>query len=227
MATGLQRIVPLTALLMLALTTSACDTPSPAPPVKSSESSAPSWSPDASTGSGADASGAIVGPAPSDLHDVDWTKVPAPGAFCGVPKLVRFDAQGQAAARSTAWGTVRIMRGRTVLYGDTDGDHRDEAAVYLGCDDTGATQNGQIAAAYAVYGHVGKNLGVIGTITPRKKSATYLTALVGADFSTGRIVAHEKWYRPNDAHCCPTGDATTVWYRHGDGLTPGATRLTS
>ncbi|MGW6142274.1 hypothetical protein ACWFRM_11250 [Streptomyces sp. NPDC055144] len=227
MATGLQRIVPLTALLMLALTTSACDTPSPAPPVEPSGSSAPSRSPDASAASGAAGPDAIVGPAPSDLHDVDWTKVPAPGDYCGVPKLVRFDAQGQATATSTVWGKVRLMRGRTVLYGDTDGDHRDEAAVYLGCDDNGATQNGQIAAAYAVYAHVGKNLGVIGTITPRKKSAAYLTALVGADLSTGRIVAHEKWYRPNDPQCCPTGDATTVWYRHGDRLAPGATRLTS
>ncbi|MFG2629456.1 hypothetical protein [Streptomyces sp. NPDC048473] len=226
MATRLQRIVPLTALLVLALTTSACDTPSPAPPVKSSKNSADSHAPDASASSGAAASVTIVGPAPSDLHDVDWTKTPAPGAFCGVPDLVRFDAQGQATAKSTVWGKVSLMRGRTVLYGDTDGDHRDEAAVYLGCGD-GVTQNGQILAAYAVYTHVGKNLAVIGTITPRRRSAAYGTALVGLDFATGRIVAHEKWYRANDPHCCPTGDATTVWYRHGDRLTPGTTHVTS
>ncbi|MFC9677507.1 hypothetical protein [Streptomyces sp. NPDC056949] len=226
MATRLQRIVPLTASVMLALTISACDTPSPAPPIKSSKNSADAQSPDASASSSAAASATIVGSAPSDLHDVDWPKTPAPGAFCGVPKLVRFDAQGQATATSTAWGTVHLMRGRTVLYGDTDGDHRDEAAEYLGCVD-GVTQNGQIAAAYAVYAHVGKNLAVIGTITPRKKSAAYTTALVGLDFSPGRIVAHEKWYRSNDPQCCASGDATTVWYRHGDRLTAGTTHITS
>ncbi|MFF2506594.1 hypothetical protein ACFVTY_24930 [Streptomyces sp. NPDC058067] len=226
MATSLQRIVPFTAFLMLALTTSACDTPSPAPPVKPSESSSASQLPDDSAPSGSAAAGTIVGAAPADLHDVDWTKTPTPGAYCGVPKLVRFDAQGQATATSTVWGQVRLMRGPTVLYGDTDGDHRDEAAVYLGCDDNGATQNGQIAVAYAVYAHAGRNLALIGSITPGKKSTQYLTALVGLDFSSGRITAHEKWYRPNDSQCCPSGDATTVWYRHGDRLTEGATRIT-
>lgn len=49
-------------------------------------------------------------------------------------------------AKSTVWGKVGLMRGRTVLYGDTEGDHRDEAGVYLGCGD-GVTQNGQILAA--------------------------------------------------------------------------------
>ncbi|MFF9607751.1 hypothetical protein ACF1GY_36755 [Streptomyces sp. NPDC014684] len=146
MATRLQRIVPLTALLVLALTTSVRGTPSPAPPVASLKNSADSHAPDAFASSGAAASVTIIGPAPSDLHDVDWTKTPAPGAFCGLPALVRFGAQGQAMAKSTVWGKVGLMRGRAVLYGDTEGDHRDEAAVYLGCGD-GVTQNGQILAA--------------------------------------------------------------------------------
>ncbi|MFJ9590640.1 hypothetical protein [Streptomyces acidicola] len=144
-----------------------------------------------------------------------------------MPGLVRFDAQGEARATSSVWGPVRVIQGREVLYGDTDSDNRDEAVVYVGCDDNGLTQNAQIAAGYVVYGHAGKSLVVIGSITPRQKHGTYPTALAGAEFAPGRIIVHEKWYRTNDPHCCPTGDATTVWTREGNRLTPGDPRITS
>ncbi|MFE7273172.1 hypothetical protein [Streptomyces sp. NPDC057623] len=228
MATGLQRINPLTAFLAILLTTSACDTPSPAPPVKPSTQGTAASDAESSDASATTSSAGpeVVGPAPVDLHDVDWTNTPAPGEFCGVKGLVRFDAQSEARAKSTVWGPVRVRRGTEVLYGDTDGDNRDEAVVYVGCDDNGKTQNAQIAAGYVVYGRAGKNLVVIGSITPRQ-SGQYSTALVGAEFAPGRIVVHEKWYRTNDPHCCPTGDATTVWTREDNRLTPGDPRITS
>ncbi|MFD8520653.1 hypothetical protein ACFV2D_11625 [Streptomyces capillispiralis] len=151
---------------------------------------------------------------------MDWANAPAPGDF------VRFGARGEATATSTVWGTVRVRRGTTVLYGGTDGDHRDEVAVYVGCDDNGATQNTQIAAGYVVYTHAGDDLAVLGSITPQQ-DGEYLTALTGAEFAPGRITVHEKWYRTNDAHCCPSGDAVTVWTREGDRLTAGVPRITS
>ncbi|MGX9884489.1 hypothetical protein [Streptomyces sp. NPDC002276] len=229
MTTGLQRITTFTAFLTILLTTGACDTPSPAPAVKPSAQGTVATDAESSDASAATSSAdpETVGRAPADLHDVDWTNTPAPGEFCDVPGLVRFDAKGEARAKSTVWGPVRIIRGAQVLYGDLDGDGRDEAAVYVGCDDDGATQNAQLVAGYVVYGHAGKNLVVIGSITPRQKGGTYSTALVGAEFAPGRIIVHEKWYRPNDPHCCPTGDATTVWTREGDRLIPGAPRITS
>ncbi|MFF4763735.1 hypothetical protein [Streptomyces sp. NPDC001292] len=229
MATALRRITPLTAFLTILLTTSACDTPSPAPPVKPSAQGtvATDAEPSDASATTSSASPEVVGPAPADLHDVDWANTPVSGEFCGVPGLVRFDTKGEARATSTVWGPVRIRSGTEVLYGDTDGDNRDEAVVYVGCDDNGRTQNTQIAAGYVVYGHAGKNLVVIGSITPRQKGGTYPTALAGAEFAPGRIIVHEKWYRANDPHCCPTGDATTVWTREGSGLIPGDPRITS
>ncbi|WP_312866144.1 hypothetical protein [Streptomyces boluensis] len=169
----------------------------------------------------------VVGPAPRDLHDVDWAEVPVPGEFCGVPGLVRWNADGEAVATSRTWGKVRLSGGLNVQYGDTDGDGRDEAVVYVGCDDNGATQNTQIQAGYVVFDRLGDDLAAIGSITPQQKSASYLTALVRAEFATGRITVYEKWYRANDAHCCPGGDATTVWTREGNRLTPGDPRVTS
>jgi hypothetical protein len=224
--TGLRRLTPLTACLTIALMAGACDTPSPAPPVKpSTQAPAASEPPEASPTADPPAL-EIVGAAPDDLHDVDWPNTPAPGEVCGVPGLVQFDADGTATATSTTWGLVRILRGKEVLYGDTDGDHRDEAAVYVGCLDNGATQNGQIAAGYVIYTHAGGKLAAIGTITPRQ-TGQYPTALARVEFAPGRIIAHEKWYRPGDPHCCPGGDATTVWTRKGNRLTPGDPRITS
>ncbi|MEV5726483.1 hypothetical protein AB0N50_11815 [Streptomyces pharetrae] len=230
MTTGLRRCTPLAALVTALFMTGACDTTSPAPPVKPPSEEPRTTGPlssDASSSAPTPAAPRIVGPAPADLRTLDWTKVPAPGEFCGVPGLVRFDANGEARATSTVWGLVRISRsGRHITYGDTDGDHRDEAVVYIGCDDNGATQNTQLAAGYVVYAHVGEKLAAIGSITPQK-AGEYSTALAGAEFAPGRIIVHEKWWRPGDAHCCPSGDATTVWTREGNHLTPGAPRITS
>ncbi|MDI3404102.1 hypothetical protein [Streptomyces cavernicola] len=218
------------AFLAILLMTGACDAPAPGPRVEPSAggSEDPGRGPSSPSPTAASPDAPqVVGPAPRDLHDVDWAEVPVPGDFCGVPGLVRWNADGQAVATSRTWGTVRLILGREVQYGDTDGDQHDEAVVYVGCDDNGATQNTQLVASYVVFDRVGDNLAAIGTITPQQKSASYTTALVRADFEPGRIIVHEKWYRPNDSHCCPSGDATTFWSREGNHLTPGAPRITS
>ncbi|WP_069174080.1 hypothetical protein [Streptomyces griseus] len=227
MPTGLHRIAPLPALLALLLVTGACDSPRPAPPVERASrapaDAAPVPSPTITSMTGP----AAIGPAPADLRDTDWAHVPVPGAFCDVPGLVRLDAAGEATATSRTWGPVRIMRGRTAYYGDSVGDTRDEAAIYLACDDGGRTQNQGIAVGYAVFGHAGGNLTVVGTITPQQVSSSYGTALTDVEFARGRITVREKFYRTGDAHCCPGGDATTVWTQVGRQLTPGDPRITS
>ncbi|MFK0217005.1 hypothetical protein ACIQWN_02320 [Streptomyces vinaceus] len=210
-------------LLALFLLTGACGSPRPAPPVTPLTPSP--VAPGAVSSSPSPAQGPVlVGPGPADLHDVDWANTPVPGAFCDVPGLVRTGAGGEAVATSRTWGTVRIQQGNEVAYGDTDGDRRDEAAVYVGCSD-GAKMNAQLVAAYVVFTRKGESLAALGAITPRQKSDVFTTALAGLEFAPGRITAHEKWYRQTDAHCCPSGNADTVWTREGDGLTPGAPRV--
>ncbi|MFE4337120.1 hypothetical protein ACFRQM_49750 [Streptomyces sp. NPDC056831] len=227
MASGFRRqSAPSIALLALLLLTGACSSPRPAPPVTPATPSPAAPGPVSPSPSPAQDL-VLVGPAPTDLHDVDWAKTPVPGEFCDVPGLVQPGAEGEATATSQTWGTVRIQRGINVKYGDTDGDQRDEAAVYVGCDDNGATMSGQLVAAYVVFTRKGDSLAAIGAITPRHKSAAYITALVGLEFAPGRITVHEKWYRQTDPRCCPTGDATTVWTLGGNRLTPGEPRVVS
>lgn len=228
MAARSPRVAVLTALLLAVLPLAgACDSPSPAPPVgQPSGDPAGSRSPSPSTTARSAAGPLVVGPAPEDLREVNWAEVPTPGEFCGVPELLRFGSGNEVRATSTTWGTVRVFRSERFAYGDTDGDGRDEAAVYVGCRDT-VTMNAQITSGYVVYARVGDDLAVLGSITPRRKDGAYPTLLTSAEFAPGRIIVHEKWFRPNDAHCCPSGDATTEWLREGDRLAPGTTRVTS
>lgn len=221
------RVAALTALLaVLAALAGACGSPSPAPPVGASGDPAGSASPSASRTARPEAVPVVVGPAPEDLREVNWAEIPTPGEFCGVPELLRFGSGNEVRATSTTWGTVRVYRNKQFEYGDTDGDRRDEAVVYVGCRDT-VTMNAQITSGYVVYAGVGDDLVVLGSITPRRKNGAYPTQLTSAEFAPGRITVHEKWFRPNDPHCCPSGDATTVWLREGDRLTPGTTRVIS
>ncbi|WP_408993500.1 hypothetical protein [Streptomyces sp. 1268] len=221
---GPKRTIRLTALLTVLLMAGACDAAKPAPPVTPSTPGPTASAPASAPSPGASPA---VGPAPADLRDTDWDDVPVPGDFCGIPGLVPVDHTGHAMATSRTWGPVRVTRTKNIVYGDTDGDRRDEAVVFVGCDDNGATQNADIAVAYAVYAGVGKDLVVLGSMTPRQKSAHSHTALARVEFAPGRIIVHEKWYRADDARCCPSGDATTVWTREGDRLKPGAPRVTS
>ncbi|MFD3624239.1 hypothetical protein [Streptomyces sp. NPDC058698] len=227
MASRSPRVAVLTALLaVLAALAGACGSPSPAPPVGASGDPAGPASPSASRTAHPGAGPVVVGPAPEDLREVNWAKTPTPGDFCGIPELLRFDSGNEVRATSTTWGTVRVYRSERFEYGDTDGDQRDEAVVYVGCRDT-VTMNAQITSGYVVYARVGDDLAVLGSITPRRKDGAYPTLLTSAEFTPGGITVHERWFRPNDAHCCPSGDATTVWLREGDRLTPGTTRVIS
>lgn len=230
MATVPNRVAPLATLLALLMMSGACTGPHPSDPVKPATEE-PAVSDPASplpsrTGSSAPRLEAL-GPAPADLHDVDWTNTPIPGEFCAVPGLVRFDAKREARANSKKWGPARLVLGKNVIYGDIDTDNRDEAAVYVGCgDDRGG--NEQFTAAYLVFTHAGDGLAVLGSVTPQQNPpGPYPTALAELDFAPGRIVAHEKWWRTTDAHCCPSGNATTIWTRERNRLTPGDPRITT
>jgi hypothetical protein len=168
-----------------------------------------------------------VAAAPADLRELDWAKVPIPGAFCGVPGLVRLE-DNPAKATSDTWGPVHLYRSEKVVYGDVKGDRRSEAAVGVDCNNGGGTAAGQLAFAFVVFEGVRGRLVPIGTITPRKNPPNQLpTVLSKLELQRGRITAHEAWYRPSDSTCCPTGTAVTTWTVKGDHLVPGAPHITS
>ncbi|MFJ7298210.1 hypothetical protein [Streptomyces collinus] len=168
-----------------------------------------------------------VGAAPENLRDTEWPNVPIPGDFCDIPGLIHFKGKQEATASSHTWGTVHIYRS-DVVYGDIDGDRRDEAAVHIGCDNGGGTAAGQIAYGAVVFRNVQGQLIALGTVKPQKEPpAVHCTLLAKIVLTASKVTAHEKWYRPTDSNCCPTGTATTVWEVRNDQLVPGVPHILS
>ncbi len=175
-----------------------------------------------------------VAPAPtvkvpvSDLHDVDWQNTPVPGQFCDVSGLVRIK-KGQGWASSAKWGRVQFYVSSPVLYGNLQGGGTQDAAVQVWCDNGGGTADGQIAEAYLIYRMRGRTLTLIGAVTPQEQPSdqVHVSFFGSVSILPGSVVAHEEWYRPSDATCCPTGKAITVWtYTHGR-LVSGTPDITS
>ncbi|MFJ8159416.1 hypothetical protein ACIRBY_00640 [Streptomyces sp. NPDC096136] len=174
------------------------------------------------------AAGGTIGPAPEDLHTVDWAHTPIPGDVCAVPGLVRFDDKGEAWGTSRTWGPVLVNLERDVAYGDIDGDGRDEAGVTIGCHNGGGTAAGRLAWGGVVFGRRGSDLTVIGTLTPRQQLPEAMpTQVARIQIALHQVVVYENWFRDGDSTCCPSGGATTVWAHEGNRLTPGAPRITS
>ncbi len=168
-----------------------------------------------------------LGPAPTDLHHMDWNSVRIPGAFCDIPGLVAFNGH-TATAVSRSFGRVQVSQS-DVVYGDVDGDGRPEAALIVECDNGGDTAAGQLAfAAIAFTSHQGR-LVVLGTVAPQERPSdgVHATLLADVRLLPGKVVADEHWYRSNDSTCCPSGSAVTTWTLHAGQLVPGTPDITS
>lgn len=222
-----QRLLHRNTAIVLLLAVSACGGPSPSerirPQTQPTEDLRHSGHPSATA-----TQVPTLGPAPDDLRDVDWQRVPMPAAFCGVVELVRFE-NGVAVGMSQTYGRVEVYQGSKPVYGDIDGDRHVEAIIGLECHNGGGTASGQLGFAEVVIRGLNGQLTVIGTITPQYSPAasSHVSFIAGVRIQRGKVVADETWYRPSDPTCCPTGRATTVWTLSGDTLTPGAPRVGS
>jgi hypothetical protein len=169
-----------------------------------------------------------LGSAPDDLRELDWTHTAVPGGFCDVPGLITFKS-GRAWAQSGTWGNIHAEhRPEDVVYGDVIGDSRAEAALLVGCDNGGETAGGRLVWAFLVFTSEKRKLRLVGTIIPQQYLSGQASGFDGIELSFGRVIAHEVWFRENDANCCPTGKATTTWKPGDDGtLQPGSPRITA
>lgn len=162
----------------------------------------------------APASRQSLGPAPDDLRAVDWKQATLTSSFCGVEGTVRFQ-DGEARATSTIWGEVGlwVKIGRPVWFGDIDADGREEAAVSLGCDNTGGTGASDLEYGLVIVRSVNGQLELVGEIatTTMRDDAPHVPLLSEPTFEKGAITVKELWYRPNDANCCPSGVSLTRW----------------
>ena len=166
---------------------------------------------------------------PIDLHRVDWPNVTLPGAVCGARHPIRLHRHLAIVVshswgkrwRSASWPTwprVTVEAGwNPVVYGDLDGDGRDEAALVVGCSNGGGTADAFLAYAQVIFRGGKRSPRVIGILTPQQRpNPNVLPPLLQVTIRRGEVVADEAWYGPKDGTCCPSGRSTTTW-RYANG----------
>ena len=174
-----------------------------------------------------------------NLHTVRWKDAAVPGSICGAVDPTGGTAlafvhlhDGNAYAKSHRWGDYSIIQisgaWDRVVYGDVNGDDKDEAAVGVYCSNGGGTADGILAYARVIYTAAGKTPRVLGVIRPRARSAPgTLPPLVQVTrMDRGKVRVSEAFYGRDDGTCCPSGRATTTWALVKGKLVPRMTKIT-
>ena len=162
-----------------------------------------------------------------DLHTVDWNRATLPGSVCGADRPIVLHT-GSATVRSHRWpafARVSVDRGR-VVYGDLNGDGRDEAALQVVCANLGGTAAGQLGFAVVVYTPGARAPRVVGVLTPTIRTpGRHVPILVPTSITRDEVTVTEYVYGPRDGDCCPSGRARAVWRLKDGALRPASTRL--
>jgi hypothetical protein len=160
------------------------------------------------------------------IQSIHWRDVSVPGAVCHTAHPIHLhndraviDSPPQLAARSSRL----VVQESRVVYGDLNGNGEDAAGVLVSCSTTAGTADGQLADSWVIFTADGGSRRVVGTLAPRQPANPGLPHRPYFDdgsaalrIDPGSITVHEAWYGLNDATCCPTMGATTVWtFAHG------------
>jgi WD40 repeat protein len=169
-------------------------------------------------------------PAPANsllnLRKYDWKNAAISVPFCSISGTVQFKNK-EATAPSRKWGKVHISQLGDVTYGDLLGNGHPVAALPLMCDNGGGTGDSILASADIIFDGSTGQLVALGTIIPQQPSASVTSSLDKIKITRGHITAHEIWYRPPDATCCPSGRAITEWNYANGKFTPGTPHIIS
>jgi hypothetical protein len=157
-----------------------------------------------------------------DLHGVHWRSVSVPGRVCGLHRSVRLRNGKARVSRS-----VEVNAGwHRVVYGDLDGDGRDEAALSVACTNGGGTADSVRSYVVVVFHAARTSPLAIGILRPRHQAPHMLPTLLQVNIERGRVIGREAFYGSKDGTCCPSGRGRTTWsYRHG-AFRIAATRVT-
>jgi hypothetical protein len=172
----------------------------------------------------------------SDLHAVDWKRVVLPGGACGSTHPIR--PWRRAGSGSEAfihpdvdllwWNPVWVYSWEKPIFGDLDGDGRDEAALSVDCANGGGTADGQLGFSVVVFKAVGTSLRVAGIVRPQQPltpSIGHVPIVATVRFERGSVIAPEVWYGPYDGTCCGSGRAQTTWADRAGRLYPLRTKI--
>lgn len=165
-----------------------------------------------------------------NMHAVRWKDAAVPGSVCGSLQPIVQLHEGQGFAISHRWPPLSIVEfvggSDPVVYGDLDGDGRDEAAVGVYCSNGGGTADGVLADARVIYTAAARAPSVLGVIRPRAQSHGRPALIQVTQIERGTIKVLETLYGSNDSTCCPTGRAVTTWALRNGKLVPRATTIT-
>lgn len=166
------------------------------------------------------------------LRSTRWADIRVPGSVCagtGSIRLRGFKARIPAPRALHAGTPDAVVLAGPVMYGHL-APGRDAAALYVWCDNTAGTADGQRRSSWVIYvpGRSGpRPVGILSPRQPDAAAAPHVPYFDGNDGSIamtpGRIVVHELWYTASDGTCCPTIRATTVWRYAGGRLRPVST----
>jgi hypothetical protein len=212
MKTGGWRAVLLTSALTLA---AGCAAPSAGPPIARQLESHPVVT--------ISAPPTPARPAPVPLGEgrsvrQPWEDASLTAQFCGVSGAVRFKDRA-ARARSTLYSEVALYMG-TPVYGrlDTLGE---VAGISVACNNTGGTAAGDLGGAYVIVVARDGQLLSVAELVPQADVGDRPSFIRGVSFRGNTVVAHEAWYRSEDANCCPSGRAETPWHYDDGTFSPG------
>ena len=170
-----------------------------------------------------------------DLHVLDWRKVTLPGGVCGSSRPIRPRRYEYGIAALIHpdvallwWNPVVVDSWSKPVFGDLDGDGRDEAALGVDCANGGGTAGGQLAFSSVIFKAAGLSLRVVGIVAPRQPlvpgtSHVPLSNVVA--IKRGQVVVSEAWYGPEDGDCCASGRARTIWTYAAEKLRPARTTI--
>lgn len=166
------------------------------------------------------------------LRSTRWADIRVPASVCagtGSIRLHGFKARIPAPRALHAGTADALVFAGPVMYGQL-APGRDAAALYVWCDNTGGTADGQRQSSWVIYvrGRSGpRPVGILSPRQPHASAAPHVPYFDGNDGSIamtpGRIVVHELWYAASDGTCCPSIRAVTVWRYEGGRLQPVST----
>lgn len=168
----------------------------------------------------------------ASLRATRWADIRVPASVCagtGSIRLRGFKARIPAPPALHAGTADALVFAGPVMYGQL-APGRDAAALYVWCDNTGGTADGQRQSSWVIYvrGRSGpRPVGILSPRQPHASAAPHVPYFDGNDgniaITPGRIVVHELWYAASDGTCCPSIRAVTVWRYHGGRLEPVST----
>lgn len=161
---------------------------------------------------------------PLNTHTADLRQIRVPAALCDTTHDFTLH-NGAATSIPSRFGPLDAATTGSTVFGDLDGDGRDEVATDVYCNFQGG--NGIAGQGYVVLTGSSGTLAPIGVVTVQyQPPQTLASAVDSVVISHDRIESGELWLHPDDPFCCPNGHATTTWTFTGGKLVPGRPRLT-